>query len=69
MNAKFRTEGKHDFEKDFFKLMNNSCFGETMENARKHRYIKLVTTNKKKVVQHQNLMITENILAMEMKKK
>ena len=50
MNPKFRTEGKHDFEKDFFKLMNNSCFGETMENARKHRYIKLVTTNKKKVV-------------------
>ena len=74
MNAKLRKEAKNDFEKDFFKLMNNSVFGKTMENVRKHRDIKLVTTDEKrnKLVSEPNYHTTkrfsENLLAIEIKK-
>ena len=61
MNTKFRKEAKNDFEKDFFKLMNNSVFGKAMENVRKHRDIKLVTTGKKRnqLVSEPNYHTTE----------
>ena len=61
-------------EKDFFKLMNNSAFGKTMESVRRHRDIKLVTTDEKrnKLVSESNCHTTkrfiEKLLAIEMKK-
>ena len=74
MNTDLRKQVKNDFEKDFFKLMNNVVFGKTMENERKHRDIKLVTTDKRRnqLVSEPNYHTTkwfsENLLAIEMKK-
>ena len=74
INTKLREEAKNEFEKDFFKLMNNSVFGKTMENVRNHRDIKLVTTEEKrsKLVSEPNYHTTKhfskNLLAIEMKK-
>ena len=73
-NTELRTEAKNDFEKYFFKLMNNSVFGKTMENERKHRDIKLVTTDKRRnqLASEPNYQTTKNfsknLMAIEMKK-
>ena len=74
MNTKLRNGAKNEFEKDFFKLMNNFVFRKTMKNVRKHRDIKLVTTNenRNKLVSEPNYQtikhFLENLLAIEMKR-
>ena len=74
MNTKQRQKTKNNFEKDIFKLMNNAVFGKTMENVRKYRDIKPVTTEKRRnyLVSEPNYhtakFFTEKLLAIEMKK-
>ena len=74
MNTELRKLAKDDFEKDLFKLMNKAVFGKIMENIRKHRDIKLVTTNKKrnKLVSKPNYhtinYISEDLSIIEMNK-
>ena len=74
MNTELRKLAKDDFEKYLFKLMNNAVFRKTMENIRKHRNIKLVTTDKKrnKLVSEPNYhtmnYISENLSIIEMNK-
>ena len=74
MNTELRKLAKNDFENDLFKFLNNSVFGKTMENIRKHRDIKLVTKDKKrsKLVSEPNYhtinLISEDLPIIEMKK-
>ena len=74
INTELKKEAKIDFEKDLFKLMNNSVFGKTMENIRNHKDIKLVTTDKKrnKLVSEPNYhtinLISEDLSIIEIKK-
>ena len=75
MNTELRKQARNDFEKDYFKLMNNAVFRKTMESVRKHRDIKLVTTDKRRhqLVSEPNYHTTkcfsENLLAIEMEKR
>ena len=74
VNTELRKKATNDFEKDFFRLMNNVVFGKTMENVRKHRDIKLVKSDKKKnkLVSEPNFhtmkLIDNNLAITEMKK-
>ena len=74
LNTDLRKDADNDFEKDFYKLMNNSVFGKTMENVRNHRDIKLVTTDdrRNKLASEPNCQstkyISKDLLVMEMRK-
>ena len=74
LNTNLRAKGNNDFEKDFFKLMNNSVFGKTMENIRKRVDVRLVTNEKdsKKLISKPNYqhrtIFCENLVAIHMKK-
>ena len=69
-----RKHAKNDFEKDFFKLMNNSVFGKTMENVRNHRDIRLVTSDKRRSIfasepnYHSSKCISKDLMIIEMRK-
>ena len=72
-HTKLGKEAKNDFEKDFLKLMNNDFFGKAMENVRKHKDIKLVTTDKRRNQlasepnYHTIKCFSENLMTIEMK--
>ena len=73
MNTELRKNGKNEFKKNFFKLMNNSVFGKTMENLTNHRDIKLVTSDKgrKRLVSepyyHSHKNFSDHLMAIEIK--
>ena len=73
-NIKLRKEAKNDFEKDFFKLMNNAVFGKTIENIRKRQNVELVD-NRKKALKFSTkpnfdrvTIFDEHLIAVHMKK-
>ena len=74
LNTELRTRGKNEFEKDFFKLMNNSVYGKTMENVRTRVDIRLVNSEEgaRKLAVEPNFrhatVFDENLAAFHMKK-
>ena len=74
LNTDLRTKAKNEFEKDFFKLMNNSVFGKTMENIQKHVDVRLITTKKealklsRKPNYERNTIFDEKLIAVHMKR-
>ena len=74
MNTELRTKAKNNFEKDFFKLMNNAVFGKTMENIRNRVNVKLVNSVEKarKLISKPNFrnrkIFSENLKSVHMKK-
>ncbi|OWF56496.1 hypothetical protein KP79_PYT25540 [Mizuhopecten yessoensis] len=73
-NTEKRKQSRNNFEKDFYKLMNNSVFGKTMENLRKRMDVKLVNSEKKamkltcKPTFHEFRIFTEDLVVVHMLK-
>ena len=74
MNTELKKKAQNEFAKKFFKLMNNSVFGTTMENVRNHRDVKLVISNKRRkrlaseTNYHSHKKLSEHLMVIEMKK-
>ena len=74
MNTELRAKAKNNFEKDHYKLMNNSVFGKTMENIRNRVNVKLVNNEEKarKLIAKPNFrhckIFSENLISVHMKK-
>ena len=74
LNTRLRKDAESDFEKAFFKLLNNSVFGKTMENTRNYKDMKLVTSEQKylKYVMKPNVKdahpFSKELFAVEMRK-
>ena len=74
MNTELRKNVKNEFEKNFFKFMNNSVFRKAMENVRNHRDIKLITSEKRRKLlasepnYHSSKRFSNHLMAIEMKK-
>ena len=74
INTELRRKAKNNFEKELFKLMNNTVLGKNMENVRKHRNIKFVKTERRRNYlvsepnYHTTQVFTENLLAIAMRK-
>ena len=73
-NTKLRMESKNKFDKGFYKLMNNTVYGKTMENVRNHTDIKLVITNARRKQlafqpnYHTCKHFSKHLMAIELKK-
>ena len=76
MNTEFRKQAKNDFEKNFYKLINNSVFGKTMENLRNRVDIKIVRSNEKDKIRKlvasplysRHAIFTNDLVGIDMRK-